>query len=81
VPSPDRHRRAALLLGADTSISGSSVIPSRAASRLFPQEPPLSLVMIVGQLRLTAIDLPRGAGVADIEILTRVDEALGLPPV
>jgi hypothetical protein len=53
----------------------------RAVGRLLPQEPPLSLVMIVGQLRLTAIDLLRGAGVADIEILTRVDEALGLPPV
>ncbi|HSZ31361.1 MAG TPA: hypothetical protein VK784_16580, partial [Pseudonocardiaceae bacterium] len=53
----------------------------RAAGRLLPQGPPLSLVMSVGQLRSTAIDLLRGAGVADIEILARVDEALGLPPV
>jgi hypothetical protein len=53
----------------------------RTAGRLLPQEPPLSLVMIVGQLRSTAIDLLRGAGVDDVEILARVDEALGLPPV
>jgi hypothetical protein len=52
-----------------------------AAGRLLPQGPPLSLVMIVGQLRSTAIDLLRGAGVGDVEILARVDEALGLPPV
>jgi hypothetical protein len=37
--------------------------------------------MIVGQLRSTAIDLLRGAGVDDSEILARVNEALGLPPV
>ncbi len=53
----------------------------RAAGRLLPQGPPLSLVMIVGQLRSTAIDLLRGAGVDDVEILAGIDEALGLPPV
>jgi hypothetical protein len=37
--------------------------------------------MIVVQLRSTAIDLLRGAGVDGVVILTRVDEALGLPPV
>ena len=53
----------------------------RAAGRLLPQGSPLSLIMIVGQLRSTAIDLLRGAGVGDVEILARVDEALGLPSV
>ena len=53
----------------------------RAAGRLLPPGPPLSLIMIVGQLRSMAIDLLRGAGVDDSEILVRVDEALGLPPV
>jgi hypothetical protein len=53
----------------------------RVAGRLLPQGPPLPLVMIVGQLRSTAIDLLRGAGVDDIETLARVDKALGLPPV
>jgi hypothetical protein len=37
--------------------------------------------MIVGQLRSTAIDLLRGVGAGGVEILGRVDEALGLPPV
>lgn len=53
----------------------------RVADRLLPQGPPLPLVMIVGQLRSTAIDLLRGAGVDDVETLARVDKALGLPPV
>jgi uncharacterized membrane protein YgaE (UPF0421/DUF939 family) len=53
----------------------------RAAGPLLPQGPPLPLIMIVGQLRSTAIDLLRGAGADDVEILARVDEALGLPPV
>lgn len=35
---------------------------------------------LTAALRLTVIDLLRGAGVADVEILARVDEALGLPP-
>ena len=53
----------------------------RMAGRLLPEEPPLPLVMIVGQLRSTVIDLLRGVGADDIEILTQVDEALGLPPL
>lgn len=53
----------------------------RTASRVLPKGPPLPLIMIVGQLRSTAIDLLLGAGVADIEVLPRVDEALGLPAV
>jgi uncharacterized membrane protein YgaE (UPF0421/DUF939 family) len=51
------------------------------AGRLLPAGPPLPLVMIIGQLRSTAIDLMRGVGADDVAILTRVDEALGLPPV
>ncbi|HLL68605.1 MAG TPA: FUSC family protein [Micromonosporaceae bacterium] len=53
----------------------------RAAGQLLPDGPPLPLIMIIGQIRTTAIDLLRGAGSDDIEILTRVDRALGLPPV
>jgi hypothetical protein len=37
--------------------------------------------MIVGQVRMTVIDLLRGAGVDPNETLVRVDEALGLPPL
>lgn len=51
------------------------------AGRLLPDVPPLPLIMIVGQLRTTVIDLLRGIGADDIEVLGRVDEALGLPPV
>ena len=53
----------------------------RVAVRALAGDPPLPVVMIVGQLRLTAIDLMRGIGADDVEILIRVDEALGLPPV
>jgi len=51
------------------------------AVRALAGDPPLPVVMIVGQLRLTAIDLMRGIGADDVDILTRVDEAFGLPPV
>ena len=37
--------------------------------------------MIVGQLRAAAIDLLRAAGSDEIESLSRVEAALGLPPV
>jgi hypothetical protein len=37
--------------------------------------------MIVGQIRSTAIDLLRGLGKDDSEVLGRVDEVLGLPSV
>jgi len=53
----------------------------RTAGRLVPDVATLPVVSIVGQLRMTAIDLLRGAGRDDIEVLSRVDEALGLPPV
>ncbi|HZS20576.1 MAG TPA: FUSC family protein [Pseudonocardiaceae bacterium] len=53
----------------------------RVAVRALAGDPPLPVVMIVGQLRLTAIDLMRGIGADDVDILTRVDEAFGLPPV
>lgn len=53
----------------------------RAAGRLLPEGPPLPLVMIVGALRSTAIDLLRGVRADDVAILGGVDGALGLPPV
>ncbi|MGZ4592233.1 MAG: FUSC family protein [Actinomycetes bacterium] len=53
----------------------------RTAGQLLPEGPPLALVMIVGQVRATVIDLLRGAGADDAEVLGRVDAALGLPPV
>ena len=53
----------------------------RTAGRLVPDVATLPVVSIVGQLRMSAIDLLRGAGRDDIEVLSRVDEALGLPPV
>jgi uncharacterized membrane protein YgaE (UPF0421/DUF939 family) len=53
----------------------------RTAGRLLGGGAPLPLVVMVGQIRTTAIDLLRGAGGDDVEVLGRVDEALGLPPV
>jgi uncharacterized membrane protein YgaE (UPF0421/DUF939 family) len=53
----------------------------RVAGQLLPDSPPLPLIMIVGQVRMTVIDLLRGAGVDASETLIRVDEALGLPPL
>jgi uncharacterized membrane protein YgaE (UPF0421/DUF939 family) len=53
----------------------------RMAGSLLVDAPPLPLVMIVGQLRATAIDLLRGTGADDIEVLSLVDEAMGLPPL
>ncbi|MFY1668916.1 FUSC family protein [Plantactinospora sp. WMMB334] len=54
----------------------------RTAGRLLlTPEPPLPIIMIVGQIRATAIDLLRGVGADDVAVLARVDEALGLPPL
>ncbi|MEH0841126.1 FUSC family protein [Micromonospora sp. CPCC 205711] len=51
----------------------------RIAAGLLRRDPPLPVVMIVGQIRATAIDLMRGVGVDDGAVLGRVDEACGLP--
>jgi uncharacterized membrane protein YgaE (UPF0421/DUF939 family) len=50
----------------------------RIAAKLLEDEPQLPLVMIIGQIRVTAVDLLRGVGQDDQEVLERVDEALGL---
>ncbi|PTA44706.1 aromatic acid exporter family protein [Micromonospora sp. RP3T] len=50
----------------------------RIAAQLFESQPPLPLIMIIGQIRATAIDLLRAVGTDD-PVLGRVDEALGLP--
>ncbi|MDQ1616698.1 MAG: hypothetical protein QOJ60_2637 [Actinomycetota bacterium] len=47
---------------------------------LLPSAPPLPVVMIVGQIRMAAVDLLRAVGRDDTESLGRVDQALGLPP-
>ncbi|MFE9955256.1 aromatic acid exporter family protein [Micromonospora sp. NPDC005299] len=51
----------------------------RIGAELLRSDSPLPVVMIVGQLRSTAIDLLRGVGTDDVAVLNRVDEALGLP--
>ncbi|NES16202.1 MULTISPECIES: aromatic acid exporter family protein [Micromonospora] len=51
----------------------------RIGAELLDADPPLPVVMIVGQIRATAIDLLRGVGKDDVAVLNRVDEALGLP--
>ncbi len=51
----------------------------RAGGQLLPGSPTLQVVVIVGQLRNAAIDLLRAIGLDDMETLTRVDDALGLP--
>ncbi|WP_234359007.1 aromatic acid exporter family protein [Plantactinospora sp. BC1] len=53
----------------------------RTAGRLLTRNPPLPIIMIVGQIRATAIDLLRGVNADDVAVLGRVDEALGLPPL
>jgi uncharacterized membrane protein YgaE (UPF0421/DUF939 family) len=53
----------------------------RSARHLLSIGAPLPVVMIVGQLRASAIDLLRAAGSDEIESLGRVEAALGLPPV
>ncbi|MFF5054920.1 aromatic acid exporter family protein [Micromonospora sp. NPDC000663] len=50
------------------------------AGQLFGPTQALPLAMIIGQVRATAIDLLRGVNPDDdVAVLTRVDEALGLP--
>ncbi|MGC1215101.1 MAG: hypothetical protein WA890_28055, partial [Micromonospora sp.] len=52
----------------------------RAAGRLFTPGQTLSLAMIIGQVRATAIDLLRGVGVDDdATVLGRVDAAVAGP--
>lgn len=53
----------------------------RSARDLLTVGAPLPVVMIVGQLRASAIDLLRAAGSDEILSLGLVEEALGLPPV
>ncbi|WDZ83268.1 FUSC family protein [Micromonospora cathayae] len=53
----------------------------RIGARLLAAEPALPLIMIVGQIRSTAIDLLRGLGQDDAAVLGRVDEVAGLPSV
>ncbi|WP_406045609.1 FUSC family protein [Micromonospora sp. NBC_00898] len=53
----------------------------RIGAELLESDPSLPVVMIVGQIRATAIDLLRGVGKDDVAVLTRVDEALGMPAV
>jgi hypothetical protein len=53
----------------------------RTARRLLTPDAPLAVVMIVGQLRASTIDLLRAAGSDDVLSLGLVDEALGLPDV
>ncbi|MCI4065694.1 FUSC family protein [Micromonospora sp. R77] len=51
----------------------------RVGADLLATDPPLPVIMIVGQIRATAIDLLRGVGGDDVSVLDRVDAALGLP--
>ncbi len=50
----------------------------RRAGALLRQRPPFPVVMIVGSLRSTVIDLLRATGGDDLDVLDRVDDALGL---
>jgi uncharacterized membrane protein YgaE (UPF0421/DUF939 family) len=42
-------------------------------------QPPFPAVMIIGQLRAMTIDLMRGVGTDDEDLVARVDDALGFP--
>ncbi|MER5702084.1 FUSC family protein [Micromonospora sp. NPDC002296] len=52
----------------------------RTAAQLLRSNPPLPVVMIIGQIRATAIDLLRGVDGENDSVLTRVDQALSPPP-
>ncbi|MEH1014308.1 FUSC family protein [Micromonospora sp. CPCC 206060] len=79
---------AADLTGQDEAADRYAEAAERAAldavhtgGQLLAGSPPLPLIMIVGQIRATAIDLLRGMDADDATVLARVEEALGLPPV
>lgn len=57
---------------------GSALEAVRIAAKLLESDAPLPLMMIVGQIRSTAIDLLRGVDQDDDAVLSRVDEAVGL---
>ncbi|WP_243709550.1 aromatic acid exporter family protein [Micromonospora sp. 15K316] len=60
----------------------SALAAVRTAGALFTPGRSLPLVMIIGQVRATAIDLLRGVSADDERtVLTRVDQAIGLPPL
>ncbi|MET8348405.1 MULTISPECIES: FUSC family protein [unclassified Micromonospora] len=60
----------------------SALAAVRTVGQLFGPTQTLPLAMIIGQVRATAIDLLRGVNPDDdVAVLTRVDDALGLPPV
>ncbi|MEV4812668.1 FUSC family protein [Micromonospora avicenniae] len=59
-----------------------ALVAVRTAGGLFTPGRSLPLVMIIGQVRATAIDLLRGVSADDDRtVLGRVDEAVGLPPL
>ncbi|GIF16682.1 FUSC family protein [Actinoplanes teichomyceticus] len=66
---PARHAGAA---------EDSALTAVRIAAELLASGPPLPLAMIIGQIRLTAVDLLRGIGHDHDAVRGRVDEALGL---
>ncbi|WP_430786534.1 FUSC family protein [Actinoplanes sp. G11-F43] len=51
----------------------------RIAAKLLESEPPPPVTMIVGQVRITAVDLLRGID-GEEDVLSRVDEAIGWHP-
>lgn len=53
----------------------------RIAAKLLETDLTLPLTIIIGQIRMTAVDLLRGVGHDDVAVLSRVDEALGLAAV
>ena len=62
-------------------LQGKTVEAVRAAASAMSAQSSLPVVMLVGQVRLTAIDLLRAAGKDDLETLASVDDALHLPPI
>ena len=64
---------------ARTDLDAEAMATIDTARSILAVRQPLPVVMIVGQLRSITIDLLRGAGNDDTEVLDRIDRALGFP--
>ena len=78
---------AELLLDSTTSQAARAALDVEAMSAIvisrtvLASRQPLPIVMIIGQLRSITIDLLRGAGNDETQVLNRVDHELGFPSV
>jgi uncharacterized membrane protein YgaE (UPF0421/DUF939 family) len=65
--------------GAPSALRRHVLTAVRLAGSVLTRQQPLPVVMIIGQIRMTAVDLLRGSGLELAEVLRLTDQALGLP--